>query len=139
MKLPPNLLRDHPLVSFRAFSALWFAGCVSWGVAPGYYISRLWRFQTKSQRTPGGRVSDPKCLVTRERQSLNARNDVAKFDVFSCLRLSFEELHYAVGHFLAKSNAIGQPDQICVLKLDSRALVTIVKQGLQSGTLQVAI
>src|SRR6478672_245064 len=117
MKLPPGLLRDHPLVSFRAFGA----------------------FKPSHSVPPAGEVSEPKCLVTRESQSLNARNDVAKFDVFSCLRLSFEELHYAVRHFLAKSNAIGQPDQICVLKLDSRALVTIVKQGLQSGTLQVAI
>jgi hypothetical protein len=35
----------NPLVSFRAFSARRFAGYASWGAAPGYYISRLWRFQ----------------------------------------------------------------------------------------------
>jgi len=40
--------KTNPPVSFRAFSAQWFARYASWGAAPGYYISRLWRFQTKS-------------------------------------------------------------------------------------------
>jgi hypothetical protein len=41
-----RLRKTNPLVSFRAFSARCFAGYASWGAAPGYYISRLWRFQT---------------------------------------------------------------------------------------------
>ena len=43
--------KTNPLVSFRAFSALQFAGYASWGVAPGYYISRLWRFKPMAQHT----------------------------------------------------------------------------------------
>jgi hypothetical protein len=74
-----------------------------------------------------------------QREFLNTRNYVAKFDVLARLRLSFEEFDQAIRCFLADGDAIWNSDQVGVLKLHSGALSAIVEQHLKPRTLQVFV
>ena len=78
----------------------------------------------------GGRL-----LVAGERSTLNERNDITEFDVFTGFRRSFKEFNHTLCHLFPKRNPVRNTDQIGVFEFNSGALVAIVQQSIETGAL----
>ncbi len=63
-------------------------------------------------------------------------DDIADFNIFALLCAAIEQLDHAFSDFFPDRDAIRNADQIRIFELHARALVAIVKQNLETRSLQ---